>query len=220
MRFRWGKFPEDSRFNPEAEGWLALPETNPSAMHWLAQPAALGLLLVWLLLAFLVFPLELLTPQVIRISDTVFQIRYPVYEAVTWPLIATLLVIFILFFPAHEFIHALSCPSWGMSANTILGIWLAKGFFYVHHMGPMRRNRFLFVLSAPYAALSLLPLTLIAFLKTAGSTPEVMISLAWLSLLGSVLAGGDLVSAWSLLSLVPNAALVRNQGQRSYWKPV
>ena len=101
MRFHRGEFPVDSRFNPEAEGWLALPETNPGAVNRLAMPAALGLLLLWLLLAFLVFPLELLTPQAIRISDTAYQIRFPVYEALTRPLTSTLIVISILEDPEH-----------------------------------------------------------------------------------------------------------------------
>lgn len=220
MRFHWGEFPDDHRFNPNAEGWIALPETKLSTVHLLALPVSVGLLLLWLPLALVAFPVELLIPQVSQISTTIFRIQPPLYEALTWPLLAILITILILFIPTHEFIHALSCPGWGLSANTIFGIWLPRGFFYIHHDGPMPRNRFLWVLTAPYLALSLLPLALMTLLKLVGWTPEVMISLGWLSLLGSIFAGGDFVSAWSLLSQIPNTAVVRNQGQRSYWKPI
>ena len=218
MRFHWGEFPEDKRFNPEAEGWVALPDTKPGTVHLLALRASVGLFLLWLPLAFLAFPPELLSPHVTQISNNELQIQFPIYETLTWPLLAGLIVIFILFFPAHEFLHAFCCPGWGLSANTIFGLWLSKGFFYIHHEGPMRRNRFLWVLSAPYFVLSLLPLAMMTLLKWLGWTPEIMISLGWLSLLGSIFAGGDFVSARSLLSQVPKTAVVRNQGQSSYWK--
>lgn len=219
MRFHWGAFPEDKSFNPEIEGWVALPDTNLSAVHLIALPVAFGLFLLWLLLACLALPPELLTPQVRQISSTVFQIQFPIYETLTWPLLAILIAVFILFFPTHEIVHALCCPDWGLSANTIFGVWLTKGFFYIHHEGPMSRNRLLLVLVAPYIVLSLLPLALIALFRTLGWTPEIIISLTWLSLLGSLSAGGDFVSVGSLLSQIPNTAMVRNKGQRSYWKP-
>jgi len=155
-----------------------------------------------------------------QISPTEFQIQWPLYEIMTWPLLTGLIVILILLFPAHELIHALSCPGLGLSSNTIFGIWLSGGFLYIHHEGPMQRNRLLLVLLTPYLALSVLPLLLMALLKYVAWTPETMICLGWLSLLGSISAGGDFASTWSLLSQVPKTAVVRNKGQRSYWKPI
>ena len=220
MRFHWGKFPDDNRFNPDAEGWVAIPETKPSTIQLLALSGSAGLFLLWLPLAFLAFPLELLSPHVTQISPTEFQIRYPIGEILTGPVLTGLIVVLILFIPTHEFLHALCCPGWGLSSSTYLGLWLSKGFIYIHHEGPMHRNRFLLVLIVPYLALSLLPLLLMILLKYIGWTPEIMVCLGWLSLLGSISAGGDFVSAWSLLTRIPKTAVVRNKDHRSYWKLV
>jgi hypothetical protein len=219
MRFHLGRFPENTNFNPEAERWFALPTGNINAVHLKTIPVSLGLFLLWLTLVSLVFPSELLTPQVTQLLPNVIRIQYPIFQTPLWPLLAILIAISILFIPSHEMIHALCCPQWGLSANTVFGIWLHKGFFYIHHEEPMSRNHFLLVLVAPYIVLSLLPLAAIGLFRVIGWTPELLITLAWLSLLGSLFASGDFISVGLLLSQVPNAAIVRNKGQRSYWKP-
>jgi hypothetical protein len=221
MRFHLGPFPENKDFDPESEGWSALPDLNLDTIHRRALRASMGLFLLWFPLFLLVFPLEVLTPQKVPLSPNVFRIQIPIFQMPVWLLFTMLVGILILFLPAHEVIHALCCPGWGLSSKTVLGLWLPKGFLYVHHDAPMARNRFMFVLLAPYLFLSLLPLALIAMLRFSGWTPEVLLSLAWLSLLGSLLAGGDFVSFGALWSAnIPGAALVRNVGQNSYWKPI
>lgn len=84
MRFHRGEFPDDNRFDPEAEGWVALPETKLGAVHFLALRASVGLFLLWLPLTFLAFPIELLFPHVTKISPTQFQIQIPIYETVSY----------------------------------------------------------------------------------------------------------------------------------------
>lgn len=219
MRFHLGAFPESKNFDPESEGWSALPDVSLDTISRSARRASMGLFLLWLFLFLMVFPLELLTPQTIQLSGNVIQIQLPIFQIIDWPILVSLFVILILFIPTHELIHALCCPAWGLSADTTFGVWLPKGFIYIYHDGPMSRDRFLFVLVAPYIALSLLPLALLAISKTTSWPPELIISLTWLSLLGSLLAGGDFVSVISLLSSkLPNTALIRNTGQKSYWK--
>lgn len=216
MRFYSGPFPENPIFNPEAEGWFAVPETeNLQAVYRKAKRASLVLFLFWLPLYLFALPLELFVPQVIHLSSNVFRIQYPILQLPLW----LVLTILILFIPTHEIIHALCCPQLGLSAKTVFGLWFQKGFFYVHHEGPMSRNHLLLVLVAPYIVLSLLPLAAIGVFKVLDWTPELLISLAWLSLLGSIFAGGDFVSIGLLLSHIPSAAIVRNKGRRSYWKP-
>ena len=220
MRFHFGEFPESKDFDPEAEGWLVLPDINLDTIHLRALRVSMSLFLLWLPLFLLVFPLELLTPQRFQISPNVFQIQFPILQIPLWLILSILIATLILFIPAHELVHALSCPGWGLSPNTVVGLWLLKGFLYVFHDGSMSRNRFLLVLLAPYVILSLLPLAVIAILRSTGWTPEVMIGLTWTSLLGSLLSGGDFVSALTLLSSqIPGTALIRNSGQKSYWKP-
>lgn len=221
MRFHLGPFPENQNFDPESEGWYALPDVDLDTIHLRALRASIGLFMLWLPLFFLVFPLELLTPQAIQLAPNVFQIQVPIFQIPYWFILTILVAILILFIPTHELVHALCCPEWGLSANTVVGIWFPKGFLYVHHDGPMSRNRFLFVLFAPYLVLSLLPLVVIAILRFTGWTPVIIINLTWTSLLGSLLAGGDFVSIATLLSSkVPGTALIRNNGEKSYWKPM
>lgn len=221
MRFHLGAFPENKDFDPESEGWAALPDVNLDTIHLRALRASLGLFLLWLLFFLVGFPLELFTSQAIQLSPNEFQIQFLIFQIPPWFILVILIAILILFIPTHEIVHVLCCPGWGLSANTVVGLWLPKGFLYVFYDGPMSRNRFMFVLLAPYLFLSLLPLALMAIVRFTGWTPVLILSLTWISLLGSLLAGGDFVSVGLLLSSkVPGTALIRNNGQKSYWKPM
>ena len=221
MRFHLGAFPENKNFDPESEGWSALPDVDLNSVHLRAIPASMSLFLFWSFLFLLVFPLELLTPQTIQLSPNVIQIQFPIFQMPLWHIIAILISVSVLFIPVHEMVHALCCPAWGLSADTVFGIWFSKGFIYIHHDSPMSRNRFLFVLVAPYIILSLLPLALMAIFRITNWPPELILALTWLSLLGSLLSGGDFVSIGSLLSSkIPGRALIRNIGQKSYWKSI
>ena len=221
MRFHKGPFPVNKNFHPESEGWFTLPAVNLNTLPLWAIAASIGLLLPWSFLALLVFPPELLTPQIIQLASNMYRIEFPVFQIPFWPTVAVLIAVSILFIPIHELVHALYCPGWGLSADTVMGVWLPKGFLYVHYEGSMSRNRFLAVLIAPYIVLSLLPLALIVMFRLTSWTPGTIVGLGWLSLLGSLLAGGDLVSVVSLLSSkIPSTALIRNNGEKSYWKPL
>jgi hypothetical protein len=219
MRFHFGKPPEDETFSPQSEGWLPIREPEPLVLTLIAIPVSIGLFLLWGILCFLVFPLELFIPEIIPISEKVFQIQLPIVASVLKTSIWPFLIIMILFIPVHELIHALCFPDRGLSARTSFGLWPSTGFFYSHYEGPMCRNRFLLVLIAPYFILSLLPFALIAGLRLLGWLPEFMINLAWLSLLNSLGAAGDLIGVWLVFSQITRATMVRNKGWRTYWKP-
>jgi hypothetical protein len=121
-------------------------------------------------------------------------------------------LLLLLLILAHEFLHALVHPGWGLSSNTVVGLWLSKGMFYAYYEGEMSRNRLLLVYVTPYIILGMLPTILIA------TIPELMQSLLWFSLFGSVLACGDLVGAGLIFFQIPRSAIVRNKGWNTYWK--
>lgn len=219
MRFHFGTPPVDETFNPQIQGWLPIREPEPRVLTLIALPVAIGLFILWGVLCFLVFPKELFVPEVIPISEKVIQIRMPIVSSILDTSIWPFLTILILFIPAHELIHALCFPDRGRSARTFIGLWPSMGFFYAYYEGSMLRNQFLLVLVAPYIALSLMPVALIAGLRFLGWLPEVMLSLAWLSLVNSLGAAGDLIGAWVILSQITSTAVVRNKGWRTYWKP-
>src|SRR5690242_14528066 len=169
MRFHMGAFPHDKTFDPQAEGWSALPETDLNSRHLATFLAAVGLFMLWLLLL-LASSAELFIPRTTQLSDRVFRVELPIlpFETPLWPLLAILITIFVLLSPVHEFLHALCCPDWGLSSKTVFGIWPARGVFYIHHEGPMQRNRFLLVLVFPYIVLGLVPLVLMAVFRVSG----------------------------------------------------
>jgi hypothetical protein len=219
MRFHFGIPREDETFNPQTEGWSPIREPEPRVLGLIAIPVAFGLFLLWGILCFLIFPTELFVPQVVPISEKVIQIRMPFMESISQSSIWPFLTILILFIPIHELIHAFCFPDRGLSARTYIGLWPSMGFFYAYYEGPMRRNRFLLVLIAPYIVLTLMPLVLIAGLRFLGWLPEIMLDLAWLSLVNSLGAAGDMIGAWLIFTRITPAAYVRNKGWRTYWKP-
>jgi hypothetical protein len=194
MRLHYGAVPENKDFIPEAEGWRNIREPSPLATQIIALPVAIGLLFIWRVCLVLFQP-EAFASQTSRIEINIVT-----------------LVLLLLLIPAHEFLHALAHPGWGLSSQTVIGLWLSKGMFYAYYEGEMSRNRLLLVYVTPYIILGMLPTILIA------AIPELMQSLLWLSLLGSVLACGDLVGAGLIFFQIPPSAIVRNKGWKTYWK--
>jgi hypothetical protein len=91
--------------------------------------------------------------------------------------------------------------------------------FYAHYQGAMSRNRFLVALAMPYIVLGLIPIPIIAVSQIFGLTSLTSIALAYLSLIGSVLACGDAVGFGVVSLQIPSSAVVRNKGWKTYWKP-
>jgi len=199
MRFHYGAVTESSDFHPEAEGWRGIREPGPIALQVLAFPVMVGLLMIWgLFILLFVWPKP-------------FSIQIPT-AADTMTNCFGGLGLFILIIPLHELLHTLFHPGWGLTSNTIIGLWLSKGLFYAHYEGSMSRNRFLLVFLTPYVVLGVLPTIWM------GLFPELMQSLLFFSLWGSVLACGDLVGLGIILFQIPNSAIVRNKGWKTYWK--
>jgi hypothetical protein len=205
MRFHYGAVPEDPDFFPEAEGWLAIREPGPWMLQLMALPVAVILLLLSAALLYLVFPGELFlntsSPGTISIPILPF------------------LFISILIIPVHELLHAICHPGWGLSSNSVIGLWLSRGLFYANYEGPMSRNRFLLIFTMPYLVLSWLPIPLIALSGIFGWIADTVLSLAYVSLAGGVLACADVVGFWLVISQIPGSASVRNKGWKTYWKP-
>jgi hypothetical protein len=123
------------------------------------------------------------------------------------------LFILVLLIPVHELLHAISHPGWGTSSHSIIGLWLSRGLFYAHYEGVMSRNRFLLVFVMPLLVLGVFPTLLLMMI------PDLLSSLFWLSLFGTLYASGDLVAVPFIFFQVPRTAVVRNKGWRTYWKP-
>jgi len=207
MRFHYGEITLDHDFQPESEGWQAIREPNPILLQVIAIPVALALVLAWVLLIYLF----------LRLQGTSFQ--FPTANISFTIPIGTFLLILLLLIPLHELLHAFFHPGWGLSAKSIIGIWLTRGLFYAHYEGVMRRNRFLLIFFVPFLVLGVLPAVLWGISPGSWWSAEMTRNLLFLSLTGTLMGSGDLVGACLIYLQIPNSAIVRNKGWKTYWKP-
>jgi hypothetical protein len=189
MKFHFGAIPENTDFDPEAEGWASIREPGPCLIQFLAIPVVFIILILLGSLLYLVWPLGPVT------------------------LSNALLVVFgLALLPIHELLHAICFPEGLRSPNTIIGFWPTKLAFYAHYEGEMGRDRFLTVFFVPFFGLSLIPIAIIALFQWPS------LELALLSLVNGCAASGDIIGIVLIGLQVPRSALVRNRGWRSYWK--
>jgi hypothetical protein len=114
----------------------------------------------------------------------------------------------------HELLHAVCYPGGLRTSQTTIGVWPARLLFYATYLGPMSRNRYLWVYACPFVVLTLLPLVVAAVLRT---TP---VAIAAMSILNGFFACGDQTCMTLLAWQVPSAAIVRNRGWETWWKPL
>lgn len=198
MRFHVGAIPQNSDFQPDAEGWNALREPSPLVFQlWALPVAALNCLVLFGLWQLLVPPF----PE----SDS------------RWAGIG-LLIVLLTFIPVHEFLHAFAAPGWGLSDKTAIGLWPQKLVFYAHYDGALSRNRFLLVFATPFFVLSVLPIFMAAIMARLTGDGTVSLILQGLVFLNGLAACGDILAIAMIMKQVPPTALVRNQGWNTFWK--
>jgi hypothetical protein len=189
MKFHLGAIPENTDFEPEAEGWAGIREPGPWLIQLLAVPIAIIIFVLLGSLLYLVWPSGSATPS------------------------AVLLVGFgLAFIPVHELLHAVFFPGGLHSPHTIIGFWPTRVLFYAHYEREMSRDRFLIVFLAPLIGLSLIPIALIALFQWPS------LELAFLSLINGAAASGDIIGVLLVGLQIPRGVVVRNKGWRSYWK--
>jgi hypothetical protein len=189
MRFHFGAIPENTDFDPEAEGWADIREPGPCLIQFLAIPLVFIILILLGSLFYLVWP-----PGSVTASTT-------------------LIVVFgLALFPVHELLHAIYFPEGLRSPNTLIGFWPARLVFYAHYEGEMSRNRFLAMFFIPFFGLSLVPVAIIALFQWPS------LELALLSLVNGGAASADLIGILLIGLQIPRSAIVRNRGWRTYWK--
>jgi hypothetical protein len=140
MRFHYGPFPEDAEFQPEAQGWRSIKEPGPLLIQVLAIPVAL---VVFLSLVTAITLLSAGEPGLIIFSGKA-------------------IILLLVIIPIHELVHVLCQPGFGLSHNSVIGVWPARLAFYAHYAGPITRGRCLVGMVAPFVVLSLVPLLILA----------------------------------------------------------
>lgn len=200
MRFHYGGIPTSDDFHPGETGWTKLREPAPWLMMWLSLPlgivAAIAVAWAWVMLG--------------KVQPGVsFQARSMV-EA--FGALAAALAALMALIAVHELLHAAAMPDFGLSRQTIIGVWPSHGMFYAHHDGPLTKERFLVVFLMPLLVISVL---VPAACMLAGWKPA---WLALLTILNALFACGDLFGVLLIFFQVPSGAICRNQGWMTWWR--
>ena len=192
MRFVKGPIPENEAFQPEMAGWNKLKELDIKWVRWIGFPFGLPVALALLWISNLQFS---------SIRDLSF-LHFLIILLGAYALI-----------PIHEYLHALFMPKKQSDDGVVLGYWKEMKIFFAHYEGEMARNRFLLVLVAPLLCISAIPVVVLTVL-------EINLSLfTGILLFHAILCGGDLYAISAVLLGIPNKALIRNKGWRTYWRP-
>jgi len=112
----------------------------------------------------------------------------------------------------HELIHVAVHPMSGRSPHSIVGVGGPSTGFYAHYDGEMTRNRFVAILLMPLVVISFVPLLVAAVVQVSSGW------VAFISAFNAFLACADILLAGLVLFQIPAAAIVRQQGLRTYWR--
>lgn len=190
VKFVLGPIPSSSALSPSDEGWTPLRE--PSSGRFAVQVLVLSLPLLILAIVIL-----------LRIKGNL--------RAQPVQLVA-LLSYFVLMIPVHELIHAFAYPSRLRSQHLVIGAWVRRGLCYVVYDSPLRRNRVLLMLLAPFIVFSI---SLVLVMCFAPSDWRLLGALA--ILVHSAVCIGDFLTIFRIVRQLPPDSFVLNDGWATYW---
>jgi hypothetical protein len=208
MRFVLGQPPDDPSYHPDPKvGWRKVRLMEPRAL--IAVGSLLGIPLAVLIGFFWSrMPLPPLT-------FSIDAIGLGSWSAFLLPLIiivviAAFLIVLVI---AHEFIHLLAFPNFGLTSATVFGVWPSRLLPYAYHSGPVSCRRMIVVALAPFIVLSVAPLiaSYIGLLRSPLG--------AIFSVLNSVACGGDVAVCLMLAYQLPISAVLQSKGGDTWWRP-
>lgn len=208
MRFLLGQPPDDTSYHADpGAGWRKVRWIGPRAMITLGSllgiPLAVLIGFFWSRMP--LPPLKFSINSIGLGSWSGFLLSLIIIIV-----IAVCLIVLVI---AHEFIHLLAFPNFGLSSATVFGIWPSRLLPYAYHSGPVTCRRMIVVALAPFIVLSVSPLiaSYIGLLRSPLS--------AIFSILNSVACGGDVAVCLMLAYQVPIAAVVQSKDGDTWWIP-
>lgn len=111
----------------------------------------------------------------------------------------------------HELVHLAASPKFGLSPQSIFGIWPKKLIFYVFYVGQLTKARLVWIASAPMIVLSVLPILLASIFHWNSE------QLGLVAIFNSMLSGIDAITMYLILSEIPKSSLVRQSGDNVYY---
>ncbi|MEH7276378.1 DUF3267 domain-containing protein [Neobacillus vireti] len=110
----------------------------------------------------------------------------------------------------HELLHLIFIPHFIQSEKTYVGLTLFGGFVITEE--EITKSRYLFITIAPFISISIImPLLLGVFGLL---TP----TLKFLIILNAIASSVDLLNLLLIMKQVPHHAILKNNGQNTYWK--
>ncbi len=188
MKLLIGKIPENKEFNPKAGGWTHLEEPK------FLKIQIYGFLMFVFILVFL----DGLTVGSFGLNIDKIGLGYFILLV-----IATVAI--------HEFIHAVAYGK-EHRGNVVFGIIPKMFCCYAYSDLITTKKRFMFVISAPFTFLTILP---IAVTLLTGVHSTILISL---SVTNGYLSSGDLFTFFFMGLNIPTNAFVKSNGWKTYWR--
>jgi len=208
VRFHFGDLNPPLVPPDEEEGWTRISGPRSASAHLLAWLIGIGLFLA--MMVALIFASFMATSA----SGAKGTAPPPPTPTPWFAMAATLL----LSVPAHELLHALFQPDFGLSPSTILVMWPRRLRFGIFFEGSMARGHWLVMRMAPFVILCLLPTLLLILVmgKPLDFTVETCLTL--LILVNSLGSGGDLLAAAWVASHIPRGSTLAFLAGRAYWR--
>lgn len=208
MRFRFGHLPSDQREpSVEEEGWHRIHSPGSRISYLLAGLIGLAFpnaLCAWLSAVSLIAA---------RNGAGEVNVETPA----PW---GAVLLALLLLIPAHELLHVMGHPRWGLSPQTVMVIWPTKLRFGVYYAGCMTRRRWLVMRMAPLVCLSVVPAGLLTFFQYLPASFALNVFLQVLMLVNGIGSGWDLLAVIWVLFQVPARAQICFCSGKAYWRLV
>ncbi len=202
MRILTGLPSSKSSSDPIPAGWHLIRQPKPALGLGLSILTGLALPVV----PFLLLGLEALLLPLVEAGPT---------ESIPpWILLPVLVVSVV----AHELLHVLFHPGWGLSSRSMLLVWPRRLQLGVYYEGFMTRSRWLTMRLSPLVGLTVLPTLLLL------SAYPYNVSFFWeqfivlVILVNSLGAGGDLAASLIVARQVPRGGEVGNWNGRACWR--
>jgi Putative zincin peptidase len=194
-RFHVGLPPDEFE---STTGWNALSEPSARELARASIPMALilfsGSLAAW----------HLLDVSALR----ALQVRNAVD-------VLELVLGFFLLLVVHELVHACFHPGLGFSGSSVLGVSFRPALLYASYQATLSRNRFMAILLAPFAVLSVLPLVA----HSAGLLSDQGVGgIAAAAAVNAAASSVDVLGAYLVVRQVPRTGQIRNKGWQTYWR--
>jgi hypothetical protein len=185
----------------------------PAVWHLIQQPKpALGLgisILTGLGLPFV--PFLLLTLE----SWLLPRVATNQTETVPWWILLPVLLVSVV---AHEFLHLVWHPGWGLSSQSLMLIWPRRLLVAVYYEGFMPRTRWLVMRLSPLVGLTVLPTLVLLVIYPCEVSFFWQQFIVLVILVNSLGAGGDLVASVIVAQQVPRGGEVGNWNGRACWR--